>query len=75
LKKLSDTESNVRPYNLDSRGHFLIEGLAAGSYEINVNANVPGRRTLSVKQPISVTEGTVSDVVVVLDLKAPAPNP
>ena len=75
LKKLSDTESNVGPYNLDSRGHFLIEGLAAGSYEINVNANVPGRRTLSVKQPISVTEGTVSDVVVVLDLKAPAPNP
>jgi hypothetical protein len=77
LKKLGDTESNFRPYNLDSRGHFLIEGVAAGNYELNVNANIPGRRAPpSGKQPISVAEGTVSDVVVVLDLKAnPGPNP
>ncbi|MGZ8846469.1 MAG: MSCRAMM family protein [Pyrinomonadaceae bacterium] len=77
IKKLGDTESNFRPYNLDSRGHFLMEGVAAGNYELNVTANIPGRRAPpSAKQPISVTEGTVSDVVIVLDLKAnPEPNP
>jgi hypothetical protein len=54
-----------------------MEGVAAGNYELNVNANIPGRRAPpSAKQPISVTEGTVSDVVIVLDLKAnPEPNP
>lgn len=77
LKKLSDAESNVRPYNVDSRGHFLIEGLAAGSYELGANANIPGRRAPpAAKQPISVTEGAVSGVVIVLDLNAnPEPNP
>jgi len=71
IKKLGDTESNFRPYNLDARGHFLIEGVAAGSYELNVNANIPGRRAPpSAKQPIDVSEGTVTDVVVSLDLKS-----
>jgi len=79
IKKLGDTESNFRPYNLDARGHFLIEGVAAGSYELNVNANIPGRRTPpSAKQPIEVSDGTVNDVVVTLDLKSnpeQLPNP
>jgi hypothetical protein len=71
IKKLGDTESNFRPYNLDARGHFLIEGVAAGSYELNVNADVPGRRVRSsAKQPIEVSDGTVSDVVVTLDLRS-----
>lgn len=77
IKKLGDTESTFRPYNLDSRGHFLIEGVAAGSYELNVNANIPGRRAPpTAKQPIDVSEGTVTDVVVSLDLKStPGPTP
>jgi hypothetical protein len=79
IKRLGDTGSNFRPYNLDARGHFLIEGVAAGSYELNVNANIPGRRTPpSAKQPIEVSDGTVSDVVVTLDLKSnpeQLPNP
>jgi hypothetical protein len=73
IKKPGDTNPYYRPYNLDSRGHFLIEGVPAGSYELNVNGNIPGRRAPpSVKQPIEVADGTVSDVVVTLDLK---PNP
>jgi hypothetical protein len=79
IKRLGDTGSNFRSYNLDARGHFLIEGVAAGSYELNVNANIPGRRTPpSAKQPIEVSDGTVNDVVVTLDLKSnpeQLPNP
>jgi hypothetical protein len=71
IKKLGDAEQNFRRYNLDARGHFLIEGVSAGNYELNVNANIPGRRaTPSAKQPIDVSEGTVSDVVLTLDLKS-----
>ncbi len=71
IKKLGDTEANFRPYTVDARGHFLIEGVAAGSYELDVNANIPGRRAPpSTKQPIDVSEGTVTAVVVSLDLKS-----
>lgn len=77
IKRVGATESKIEPHNLDSRGHFLIEGVAAGDYEINVNANMPGRPPpASAKQSISVTEGAITDVVMILDLKAnPGPNP
>ncbi len=79
IKKVGDTESNTRPYNLDMRGHFLIEGVAAGSYELNVNANIPGRRAPpTAKQLIDVSDGTSTEVVVSLDLKSnpgQMPNP
>ena len=66
---MGDTEQTFRPYNLDARGHFLIEGVAAGSYELNVSANVPRGQGPTAKQRIEVSEGTVTDVVVSLDLK------
>jgi hypothetical protein len=71
IKKLSDTEANSRPHTVDARGHFLIEGVAAGSYELNVNANIGGRRQAPfAKQPIDVSEGSVSVVVISLDFKS-----
>jgi hypothetical protein len=71
IKKLGDTDYKVSPNSLDARGHFLIQSVPAGSYELTVNANIPGRREpVSVKQPISVSEGTATDVEVTLDLKA-----
>lgn len=71
IRKPGDTTSNFRPYSLDSRGHFLIEGVAAGTYELNANANIPGRRgQVSTKQTISVAEDAVIDVALSLDLKS-----
>jgi hypothetical protein len=74
MKKISETESNARPYTVDSRGHFLIEGAAPGSYDLHVNAHVPGRPIISAKQSVSISEGSNSDVVVILDLN-PLPDP
>ncbi len=74
-----DTTRNGRRYGLDSRGHFLIEGVPAGTYELNVNANIPRthKPPLQARQTVTVTEGTVSNVVVTLDLgsqpETPAP--
>ncbi len=69
LKKLGEAESNFRPYNADLRGHFLIEGVTAGEYELRVQANVPRREAPSVTQQVTVAEGAVSDVVITVDLK------
>ena len=69
LKKLGETESNIRPYTPDLRGHFLIEGVSAGEYEVRVQANVPRREPPSARQQITVSEGAVSDVVITVDLK------
>jgi protocatechuate 3,4-dioxygenase beta subunit len=69
LKKLGEAESNFRSYIPDLRGHFLIEGVSAGEYEVRVQANVPRREPPSAKQQITVSEGAVSDVVITVDLK------
>jgi hypothetical protein len=68
IRKVSETDSNSRSQNIDSRGHFRIEGVSAGSYDLHVNAHLPGGRAVPWKQSISVSEGAVSDVVVILDL-------
>jgi hypothetical protein len=79
IRKSDAREPPTRPYSVDSRGHFLIEGLAAGSYEVTVNAIIPGRRVSpSTKQVVAVSEGILSDILMTLDLKSNAvefPNP
>jgi uncharacterized GH25 family protein len=76
LSKVGDANSpNGGGTATDSRGHFLIEGLAAGTYEVRVTAYVPewrGRRLTS-KQLVSVNDGTATDVMLTIDL-TPGPK-
>ena len=62
--------SNNSP-QVDSRGRFLVEGLAAGMYEINVALFEPGRydTTQVYKQQVAVTDNTVSEVVITMPAK------
>lgn len=57
----------------DARGNFLIEGLAAGTYELTVYAFDPERRQRprTTKQLVTVTDGSATDVMVTIDLTAP----
>lgn len=57
----------------DARGNFLIEGLAAGTYELTVFAfNPEGRqRPRTAKQLVTVTDGSATDVMVTIDLTPP----
>lgn len=67
--------STFRPSTVDERGHFLIEGVPAGSYDIIAfitGAFAPGRQT---KQSITVTDGATMDLVMTIDLQAPHTNP
>jgi hypothetical protein len=58
---------------IDSRGRFLIDGLAPGNYVISVQAMLTDGRQLGAKQQVTVTDNTVTEVT--LTLKADDPNP
>jgi protocatechuate 3,4-dioxygenase beta subunit len=54
---------------VDSRGHFVVEGVAAGTYEVNANVFIPdARRSFSAKQQVNVSDGVVSEVTLNIDL-------
>jgi len=56
---------------VDSRGRFLIERLAAGTYELSVMMAPPGAPALDDvgRQQVTVTENRVSEVTVTVKLK------
>lgn len=68
----TENQDNARSADVDSRGHFLVEGLAGGDYELTVFAFVPGssQRLPTTKQLVSVTDGAVTEVTVIFDLSA-----
>ena len=69
LTRAGERVSNIDRPQVDSRGHFVIEGLAPGSYELSVSAYLTrSQQSLpTVKQLISLEEGAVVEVTV--DLK------
>lgn len=78
LMKPEDPSFMVRPGEVDARGRFAVEGVPAGSYDLYANSFIPGSRgrTPSSRQSITVTEGSVTEVELVIDLEAkPSPRP
>lgn len=67
----------IRPAQVDARGHFLMEGIPTGSYELTVMVpGAPGSPPRRVKQDVSVQNGVTTDVVLTIDLSAPPlPSP
>ncbi len=61
---------------VDSRGHFLVEGLAPGTYQINAGIFIPGARTRppSVTKQVNVVDGAVTEITLTLNLE-PLPGP
>ena len=57
---------------VDSRGRFLLEGLAAGRYEVRVNLVLAGRwqpPTSGSKKEVLVADNAVSEVILTVKLK------
>ena len=73
VAKVGETAPNGGGTETDARGRFLIEGLATGSYEVTVTAYVPEWRQgpRRIKQLVTVTDGSATDVLVTLDLRPP----
>lgn len=63
------------PPQVDARGHFFIDGLAPGIYELTVSITGPGAGPpRNVKREVSVQEGIVTDVIITIDMSA-TPKP
>lgn len=67
--------STMQPPQVDARGHFMLEGLAAGMYELHVSVTAGVGVTArgwprTTKQPVNVQDGIVNEVVVTIDLGA-----
>jgi hypothetical protein len=74
LNKVGDVNWNSDGgTEVDARGRFLIEGLAAGAYELTVSAYVPEwrQRPRTSKQLVTVTAGAATDVMLMIDLTPP----
>lgn len=68
--------STLPPPEVDSRGHFFAEGLAAGTYQVHASIFIPGSpiRPASVTQQVNVGDGSVTEVTLTLKLE-PTPGP
>ena len=74
LMKLGPPMRTIASTAVDARGHFLMEGVPAGVYELMVSVTAaPGLRAVPTRQQITVQDGVVSDVSVTLDLPQPKP--
>lgn len=74
LMKLGESvQMNARSVMVDARGHFLLEGIIEGSYELSttVAGGAPGRPPRIVTQEVSLQEGTVTDATVTFDMSVP----
>ena len=72
LRVTKDKEmmNTMRPPQVDARGHFVIDGLLPGIYEIT--ANLVGH---TAKREVNVQNGTASDVLITIDMAAPPVTP
>ena len=61
----------IRPPQVDSRGHFIMEGLPGGLYYFVVTlvGPSPGRTPRpTAKQQVNITDSVVNEVTITLDL-------
>jgi len=71
LAKPGEQFSNLRPAVVDERRHFLMEGLPAGSYELNIVVNIPGAPARNIKREVVVQDGQTMDLTINIDLSEP----
>jgi len=73
LVRPGEMSSSIQPPRVDARGHFLIDGLPSGLYELSVSVFLSaGKARPSVKQQVNLQDGIVSDVSITVDIGANA---
>jgi hypothetical protein len=73
LIKFGQPTNTVASAMVDARGHFLMEGIPAGVYEVSVSLSAPGTRPQLAKEQVTVQDGVVSDVSLTFELPQPRP--
>jgi len=71
-RRTGDPATGARAYEVDARGHFSIEGVAAGEYDVSVQVfSISARRQFkSNSQHVSLADGGEAQVTLTLDLSA-----
>ncbi|HKR23075.1 MAG TPA: carboxypeptidase-like regulatory domain-containing protein, partial [Pyrinomonadaceae bacterium] len=60
-------QSSISSPKLDARGHFLAEGLPAGTYRLTIAVSSPaGNRSTQTTQQVIVTDDAVTEVTVII---------
>lgn len=71
LSKTGEQFSNLRPISIDERGHFQMEGLAAGTYDLTVVIADPGQATRNIKREVTLQDGQTTEITIKVDLSKP----
>lgn len=72
LAKPGDGNRYMRPAQVDARGHFVIESVPPGVYELWATVYGPNMQPgQTAKRDITVQEGPAPEVVITLDMSAP----
>jgi hypothetical protein len=76
LVKPGERMGFLRPL-VDERGRFLIEGVPAGTYELTtiVGITTPQAPARVYKRPVTVQDGSTTDLTITVDLAAPQGKP
>ena len=77
LAKQNDATPNLylRPPVVDERGHFLIEGITAGTYELTAIVTPPKSSNRMVKRVVTISDGSTTDLTISVDTTAPPVTP
>ena len=71
LTRPGESFSNMRPAMVDQRGHFLMEGLPTGTYELHTMVNIPGWTPRTIKREVTLQNGQTTDVTINVDSSEP----
>jgi hypothetical protein len=71
LTKPGDTLSNLRPAIMDERGHFLMEGIPAGTYQLMTTVNLGNQPPRMIKREVTLQDGHTTDVTINVDSNEP----
>ena len=64
-----DASFRLNAQEADSRGHFMLEGVPAGNYDLRASVFIPsGGQRLAAQQPITVADGTTTEAVLTITL-------
>jgi hypothetical protein len=68
LSKPGTPPTHIAALLVDTRGHFMMEGLPAGFYEATVSARTSGTTSVMDRREVNLQDGVVSEITLTLDL-------
>ncbi len=74
LGKPGDPAGFGRPSGVDARGHFLVENVTPGLYELSVMVfTQTGQTVKTIKRDVTVQEGVANEIAITIDMSVPNP--